>query len=127
MADITLANILAGVRDTTQEQMIGGEPPLSQWSWEFQKPLFQNWLRNSLETAPLALPGRAPIRTLRGMHEALQPLTAAELEMAEAYRRILEPRPLKGLGPQQAKPPASEPPAPRQSDPPSFYDMWTKR
>lgn len=104
--------------------LLGGDPP-SQWSWEFQKPLFMDFLRNALQTAPLALPGRAPASALRAQDLALRPLTAAELEMAEVYRRILNPPPIKGLPPR--KPAEAPQPQKLQSDPPSFYEMWARQ
>ena len=68
-----------------------------------------------------ALQGRAPAAMLRRQDTALRPLTAAELELAALYRRVLNPEPLNG--------PRSEP-APREpgaADPPSFYEFWANQ
>ncbi len=94
---------------------LGSSQPRQPWEWTKDHPELAAFL-SKVPLAFGALPGRAPLAMLRRQDLALRPLTAAELEMAALYKRILNPEPLGA-----PKPPER---APGSADPPSFYDMW---
>jgi len=69
--------------------LVGAEPAPSQWSWEFQKPLFMDWVRNTLMTAPLAMGPRGG--AMARMLEARMPMKPGYTDSQRAAGYAPEP------------------------------------